>query len=555
MAISDAVSRSELERHLLAVSKTVRLSGTPGEAAAFDYVEHELRAFGFTVNRYHSEALIGYPLRSTLHVTSPAPIEIRCNGYALTPPTPGDGIDGELIFTGSSLETNYDGFDCRGKIVVVDGIAIEDAALAAANAGAIGQIFINPEYIHEMCISPVWGTPDPETAHLLPSVPAVGIARADGERLRTLAADGPVRVRLMSQPYKAWTSIPTLIAELPGKQSDDFVLFSGHIDSWHYGAMDNGTANATQLEVARLLAGCKDELRRGVRLAFWSGHSHGRYAGSTWYADTFWHDLHERCVAHVNVDSVGAKGATILDSTSSMASTFPFAKSVIKQTVNTELGYHRKSRSSDQSFWGHGVPSLFGALSLRPGTGDDAGVAEIFGGVSLGWWWHTTEDLVDKIDPAFFQRDARVYAETLWRLCTEERLAWDPAAEVDEIAAALSRYGDAARGSLDLSATIALAESTASAIRGVDWELFPAAVANRSVMDLCRTLIPVNYTARGPFHHDLAVETKPLPGLMQAGKLAELDAGSDAWHFLRASLIRERNRVEHALRLAGRQIP
>ena len=44
-------------------------------------------------------------------------------------------------------------------------------------------------------------------------------------------------------------------------------------------------------------------------MAFWSGHSHGRYASSAWYADTFWHDLHERCVCHVNIDSVGAKGA------------------------------------------------------------------------------------------------------------------------------------------------------------------------------------------------------------------------------------------------------
>ena len=86
-------------------------------------------------------------------------------------------------------------------------------------------------------------------------------------------------------------------------------MFNGHVDSWHYGAMDNGTANATQLEVARLLAEHRDELYRGVRMAFWSGHSHGRYASSAWYADAFWHDLHERCACNVNIDSVGGKGA------------------------------------------------------------------------------------------------------------------------------------------------------------------------------------------------------------------------------------------------------
>lgn len=552
MNSAGAISLAELERHLHSIARTVRLSGTPGEAVAFDYAEAELKALGYDVNRYESEGLIGYPIRSTLAVTSPEPAEIHCNGYALTPATDESGVEAELIFVGSSLSTNYDDHDARGKIVVVDGIAIEDAALAAARAGAAGQIFINPEHIHEMCISPVWGTPTPATAHLLPSVPAVGIAREDGERLRRLAASGPVRVRLMTQPYRAWTNIPTLTAELPGQSSDEFVLFSGHIDSWHYGAMDNGTANATQLEVGRLLAERRSELKRGVRIAFWSGHSHGRYSGSTWYADHFWADLHERCVCHVNIDSVGAKGATIMDGTSSMAGTFPFAHSVLKETAGADLKYHRKGRSSDQSFWGHGIPALFGALSLRPGTGEDAAVSEIFGGVSLGWWWHTVEDLIDKIDPEFFNRDAGVYAETLWRLCAGDRIPFDPAAEADEIASALARYDMASGGEINLSGVTARARELADEIRARSLATMPAPKANETTKALSRELIPVNYTEHGPYHHDLAVETKPVPGLMDAGKLATLDRRGDDWHFLHAKLVRERNRVEHAIRSAGR---
>ena len=81
------------------------------------------------------------------------------------------------------------------------------------------------------------------------------------------------------------------------------MLFSGHIDSWHRGAMDNGSANALMLEVLRVLLPQREMLRRSIRLAFWSGHSHGRYAGSTWYADNFWEELHENCVLHLNADS------------------------------------------------------------------------------------------------------------------------------------------------------------------------------------------------------------------------------------------------------------
>lgn len=555
MRIADSVSRPELERHLRSIASTVRLSGTPGEAVAFDYVESELRSFGFTVNRYEAECLIGYPIASSLRLVSPESAVIACNGYALTPATDESGIEGELIHIGSSLATDYDEFDARGKIVVVEGIAIEDAALAAAGAGAIGQIFINPDHIHEMCISPVWGAPLPETARLLPSVPAVGIARSDGVRLKQLMAAGDVRVRLSTQPYRGWTKIPTLTADLPGQESDDFVLYSGHIDSWHYGAMDNGSANATQIEVGRLLSERRAELSRGVRIAFWSGHSHGRYAGSTWYADNHWQELHDRCVCHVNIDSVGAVGATILDRSSSMAGTYPFAKAVVKDTVEAELSFHRVGRSSDQSFWGHGIPSLFGAFSLRPGTGDDEAVSEIFGGVSLGWWWHTAEDLIDKIDPEFLARDAGVYAETLWRLCTLERLPFDPSLEADEIAVTLERYHEAAGGVIDLERTAASARELAEAIRHVDASILTAAEENAFIKSLNQTLIPVNYTGNGPFHHDLAVETRPVAGLKDAGKLASLDPAGDDWHFLLTKLVRERNRVEHALREAAKSLP
>src|SRR5690606_36212115 len=245
------------------------------EAKAFDYIQEQLERFGYTVTRYESDALIGYPAESRLEILGPEPEVIPSNGYSLSPQTEGDGVVGELVYVGAGLPADYAGRDVSGKIVLSDGLAMPGKTLAAQQAGAIGQIHINDEHIHEMCISPVTGTPTPETADLLPQVPSVSVDRAGGERLKAALEQGPVRVRLMTKPYRAWCKIPTLIADLPGTVEDRIVLFSGHVDSWHYGAMDNGTANATQLEVARLLAERRGELRRGVRLAFWSGHSHG----------------------------------------------------------------------------------------------------------------------------------------------------------------------------------------------------------------------------------------------------------------------------------------
>src|SRR5439155_442351 len=134
------------------------------------------------------------------------------------------------------------------------------------------------------------------------------------ERLRQLLwvrlHQGAVRITLTTRVRTGWIPIPLLVAHLDGHVEDRFVLLSGHVDSWHHGAMDNAAANATMLEVARLLGGRRDRLRRGLRVAFWSGHSHGRYAGSAWYADHAWSELHRRCVLHLNADSTGARGAT-----------------------------------------------------------------------------------------------------------------------------------------------------------------------------------------------------------------------------------------------------
>ena len=556
----DAVSGPELDRHLRAIARVVRLSGTPEEAEAFDYAEAQLRAFGYDVARHESDALIGYPLRASLDLLGPTPAQITANGYSLSPGTGPGGITAELVHVGAGQERDYDGRDVRGKIVLSDGLAMPGKALAAERAGAVGQVHVNDEHIHEMCISPVWGTPTPETADLLPKIPAVGIARADGDRLKQAVAQGPVRVRLVTEPFLGWVKIPTLTGDLPGAAEDGFVLFSGHVDSWHYGAMDNGTANATQLEVARLLAERRDRLRRGVRLAFWSGHSHGRYASSAWYADAFWHDLHERCVCHVNVDSVGAIGATVLDEAPTMAETYGFARRVLAETVGAALDYRRISRSSDQSFWGHGVPTVFASLSeqARDDSATGAALAQLLGaggkGGGLGWWWHTTEDTLDKIDPANLVRDAGVYAETLWRLCTAERLPIDPAAAADEIADTLARYHADAGGALDLSGSETLARDLSASIRAADPTSMSPAKANDLVMGLCRRLIPVNYTRSGPFEQDLALGTRPLPGLADAGKLAFLDPTADEFHYLRTKLVRERNRVEHALRAALRLV-
>jgi hypothetical protein len=553
------VSSDTLMEYTRQIARWVRLSGSEDEAKAFAYVAEVCRSFGMQVAQHEADALVSWPGKATLEVLAPEQRGFPCITHSFAVPTPAGGIEGEVVEESGASDDAL-----RGKIVLSDGLANPGKGMAAEAAGVLAQININDRYTHEMIISPIWGSPTPQTAHLLPKLVSISVNEADGAELRRLAAAGTLRVRITTEVDTRWRKIPVLTAEIGG-QEDRFVLFSGHIDSWHFGAMDNGTANATMIEVGRLLSARKDQLRRGLRLAFWSGHSHARYSGSTWYADNFWPELHARCVGHVNVDSVGGTGATILSEGNSMAETVGFAGRAILEVAEQELEYKRFGRAGDQSFNGIGLPAMFMSLSGQPAGGPSGAVEEqmarLLGGGrgrsgGLGWWWHTTEDTMDKIDRDFLVRDASIYALTLWRLCTEAILPFDYGATAAELLGVLRDLAGVAGDRLDLGTLIAEAEalegdierlSVACAAGGDEARI---AALNDCIMALGRYLTPINYTATGEYDHDLALPAQPIPALQPIRQLATLDPDSEAAHQLRNQLLRARNRVWHGLHRA-----
>src|SRR5262249_31096145 len=274
---------------------------------------------------------------------------------------------------------------------------------------------------------------------------------------------GPLRVKLTARVRTGWIPIPHLIGELAGNAEDRFVLFSGHVDSWHLGAMDNGTANATMLEVARLLAGRRAALQRGIRFAFGSGHSHGRYAGSAWYADHAWRDLHHRCVLHLNVDSTGARGATDYSSLHATEDAQSFAEAVVADVTGQKGRGRRFSRAGDQSFWGAGVPSAFMSLSGLPKQDTELSRAmeRLVGSAGFPWWWHTKDDTIDKIDEAVLALDTKVYLATAIRWLNGPVLPLDHGRAVRSLLGELEGLQDAAGARFDLSPALDAARALA----------------------------------------------------------------------------------------------
>ena len=62
---------------------------------------------------------------------------------------------------------------------------------------------------------------------------------------------------------------------------------------------------------------------------------------------------------------------------------YELGKQVVEEVIGQSPEYMRIQRNGDQSFWAHGVPTLFECLSLQPTEG--AGKGTFMPG--LPWYW------------------------------------------------------------------------------------------------------------------------------------------------------------------------
>ncbi|MCC6306433.1 MAG: M28 family peptidase [Rhodobacteraceae bacterium] len=560
-----AIDGGALWSHMEVFARHTKEAGSPGERASLAHVEAALKGWGYATRLILHEALISLPQ---------AGARVTCGdwtGAAITHsfgrPAPAGGLAARAVDLGAGGEVDFARADVRGRIVIVNGIANPVVTRRASLAGALGQIHVSAhEHRHEMCLSPVWGSPDDRKIADLPTTVVLTVAAAEGGALRALLAARPEEeVRLFAAVDTGWRATPILLAEMmpAGRPDAPFVFFTGHHDAWYHGVMDNGGANATMLEVARLAAARRDRWARGMRLAFWSGHSQGRYSSSSWYADHHWEDLAARALVHVNVDSTGGTGNTHVADTTAAAELAGLAAEAIAAQAGQVFANGRMGRAGDQSFWGIGVPAIFGNMSTQPPDPADSGGgffrAGKRGGFGTGWWWHTPADTLDKIDRAILVRDTAIYMHTVWRLLTDPVLPLDYAAHGRYLLAELDALEAAAgAGRFDLgllrgrARRLVAAAGRFAALAARARDAGEAARLGAALQRVARALVPVDYTDCDPFDHDPALPMGPYPGLQPLRRLAALAPGSDAAHLLETRLVRARTRVAVALAAAVR---
>ena len=543
------VDRPEMMANLREIARWVKLSGTTEDREAFGFLEQRMRQYGYRTNVILHDAYISLPGSAQVLVDGKP---VACITHSFSRPSPVGGFSGVPVYVGGGTAADFANADVRGRIVLIDGMAMPETAKRASDAGASGQLHIShDEHMHEMCISPIWGSPAISARNDLPKTVACTVANADGVAIRdALAAGNSPIVTLHAQVDTGWRITPLLECELVGPDGSDspFVLMSGHYDTWYYGVMDNGSANAGMMEAARVLAQRRTDLKRSVRVCFWSGHSHGRYSGSTWYVDTHWDELDRRCVAHVNVDSLGGIGATSLENAAAMTELMHLAREAVEAHTNQTYKGKRKARNSDESFVGVGIPSMFGSISEQAHKDGRARNA-------LGWWWHTAHDLIDKVDEANLVRDTRVLTQVVWRLASDTVVPLDHAATLEALTGELTAMHGRLKGRFEIDdlidATKAL-RAVAQSIAGDRSSITKrsADAANAGLMAVSRALVPVDYSTGDRFKHEPALPVPNWTALQSMRDLAATAPASDEEKFATVDANRARTRIAFALRQA-----
>lgn len=557
-------------------SGLVRESGTDDERAAAEHIVSELDEMGIPHRVHEPELYLSRPVSARVETGGGPALEAKPSSFSAS--TPEAGVAAELVHVpASGTEGIADLFDdhhpeagdsLEGKIVVTGGFGMPGEVRRFEEAGAVGQVYVNPgENIHWGICTPVWGTPTDRDLERIPSTPVVAVSRPDGEALVDRIADGDgVHARLHARLEEGWERCPLPVAEIRGRR-EEFLLVHGHYDSWDVGIGDNAVGDATLLELARIFGAHRDRLERSLRVAWWPGHSTGRYAGSAWYADRHAMELRKRCVAAVNVDSPGCWKATEYDDVMWMAEAAGLGCAAIEDATGKEAGGRRPVRAGDYSFDQVGLSSFFMLLSNIPAEERARLGFYPVGGCGGNIAWHTEDDTLEVADRENLERDLRVYVTALARVLNAGVLPLDFRATAAELRDALEDYRDAAGDPLDpaLAELDVLEEelrwlygtvedSGESTAAGSGSPPDPDAI-NRTLRELSRTLVPLLHAEGDRFHHDPALPRAPVPRLADAARLPEVEKSDPGTaRFLRTRLRREANHVANRLHEAAEEI-
>ena len=567
MSVVEEVSADRVRAHVEHITTQIpsRLAGSQNAKRMAQYSAAALTKEGIPARVLEMPGLVSFPEKAEMRVLAPVEIAIEANTLGHSLPTLADGIAGELLDVKSGAFHEYEGKDATGRITLSElsyHPARHEKQRISALMGASGCVMMNWGHPGNTAVpfgsvKPVWGNPTPETFKSeMATLPCVGIARSAGLKLREMLARGPVRVWFRANVENGWRPVEITVGEIKGK-SEDFVVVGGHQDSWPGPqATDNAAGNACIMELGRVFQQHRDRLRRGLVLGFWTGHETGTMVGSSWFVDRHWDRLREHAVAYLQIDQPACSGTTRW-SASSNAELKRFHQDIEGRLLgNRPFAWRRAVKNGDASFFGLGVPMLAAQGAYTEEELKQTALA------NLGWWHHSLENTIDKLDFDYMAVHLKVYAGYLWELCTAVVLPFEFVSVAEQFIERLDKLAQGAEA-LDLAGVAARARAFAAAASKLDdcaqeWrgryekgekDEAAADILNDCMKRLSRTLIPLASTAKGAYGHDpygYTPQGSMIPSLYDMPQLAKLPEGEARW-MLETQLVRERNRVADAL--------
>ncbi len=555
----DQVSRSLMQADLGWLARHgVRRGGSPAEREAAMWVAERLRGHRVECEVQEFDAFVSYAEEPDAF--GPAYVHVlgsdeRFTGkvYAFSQSPEEIAVEGDLVVAGIGSDADYEnlGVDARGRIVLTDlsfGLPHSEPARIAQARGAAGLIVANwsdrdGPRTHTSTAKWVWGNPTFDDLGDLCRIPVAAVSRNDGAKLRERAQQG-ARVSVQAPASLEWVRAAQPVAHIPGA-SDRFVLFQCHLDAFGAGVTDNGTGIAGLIELARVLRANRDRLGVSVRLAWWACHEMP-YDGSTWYLDTHWDELRDRCIATFNADSWALEGSSDRPVALAFAEIQDFVHEALRDGFGREITRRDFDfKEGEQTFWSPGISSAF-LFSATPDFPD---------GPITGPWFHTEYDTIEHVDYDALEQLVRAYALIGARIGAAGERPLRPGRLASRLLSLLEEIAATAPAELELDAVIALAERFWDVAVSVE-SLAEDTVVTGATMRASRIINPVMYTIVGPYGQDPVAASflrRRLPALRAAVDGLAASAGSElvrsAW-FTQA--LRERNRLADALAEAVR---
>ena len=290
-----------------------RAAGTQGYEESVAYVVERLEKAGYDVTLDDVEFEFEFP--AVLRQLAPVDAEYETgvftgSGSATVegPVIPVDiNLEGDRASTSGCEADDFAGLDFSGPadiaLIQRGTCTFGTKAQNADEAGAEAVISFNqgnaPDRL-ELFIGAATSLDVEGTIPAVFDIPVVGASFDDGVALAQEGSVASVEV-----PQSEMRTAHNVIAELPGRNTDNVVMAGAHLDSVIEGPgiNDNGSGSAALLETALMMA--RSEPENTLRFGWWAAEELG-LLGSADYVEGLSQEERDRIALYLNYDRVGS---------------------------------------------------------------------------------------------------------------------------------------------------------------------------------------------------------------------------------------------------------